>query len=110
MSKESCVCLDMMMTGQRLRDMIAKKGYSIKDIQKRLNLSCPQPVYRWLNGQTLPSLDNLYMLSSILGMPMEDLLMPRNDGMWFMYLPENTDGNRRLKRYYGVINGNERCA
>lgn len=110
MRNDTCVCLDMIMTGQRLRDMIAKKGYSIKDIQKKLNLSCPQPVYRWLNGQNMPSLDNLYMLSSILDTPMEDLLMPRNDAMWLLHFPENTDGNRRMKLYYGAINKGEQCA
>lgn len=104
MSRDACVSLDMLMTGRRLKGMIVKKGFSVKDIQRKLNLSCPQPVYRWLNGQTLPSLDNLYMLSNVLGMPMEDLLMPRNDRMWLVYIPEDKDWKRRLQRYYGVMN------
>ena len=107
MNKNTCVCLDMLMTGKRLRDMIAKKGYSIKEIQNKLSLSCPQPIYRWMNGQTLPSLDNLYMLSHILELPMEDLLMPRSDEIWIVHECRNMDGKRRLKLYFGAVNGNE---
>lgn len=107
MSKDTCVCLDMIMTGKRMRNIIMKSGYTIKDIQKRLNLSCPQPIYRWLNGQTLPSLDNLYMLSGILKTPMEELLMPRNDRIWIVHTSENMEQNKRFKSYFGAINQNE---
>ena len=92
------ISLDMIMTGNRLRNVITKRGYSIKDIQNKLELSCPQPIYRWLNGQTLPSLDNLYRLSTILGMQMEELLI---------YGPENNDQRRRYKRYFGETS--KRC-
>ena len=44
-----------------------------------LNLSCPQPVYRWMNGQALPSIDNLYMMHRILGIHMEEMLVARDE-------------------------------
>ena len=33
------ISLDMIMTGNRLRNVITKRGYSIKDIQNKLELS-----------------------------------------------------------------------
>ena len=70
--------LDAMLTGQKLNSAIKQSGYSIRELQEMLGLSCPQPIYRWIKGRTLPSIDNLYMLSRILGVHMEDLLVPRD--------------------------------
>lgn len=72
--------LDAVLTGQKIHNAIKQGGYSIKEMQEMLGLSCPQPIYRWIKGRTLPSIDNLYMLSKILGVPMEDLLVPENPG------------------------------
>lgn len=106
MSKENLISLDMCMTGRVIKNMITMRGFSIREIQEKLYLSCPQPVYRWMNGQTMPSLDNLYMLSSILGVQMEDLLMPRNEEMWILHLAQNTDFVRRVKLYFRAVKAN----
>lgn len=70
--------IDMIKTGKALKYRIYAAGYSVKDIQKLLYLSCPQPVYRWFRGQILPSVHHLYVLSRLLGVHMEDLLIPEN--------------------------------
>ncbi|MDE7324225.1 MAG: helix-turn-helix domain-containing protein [Lachnospiraceae bacterium] len=106
MSKDNLISLDMRMTGKVIKNMITKRGFSIREIQQKLNLSCPQPVYRWMSGQTMPSLDNLYMLSSILGMHMEDLLMTRNDEMWILHEAGNADFGGRVKSYFRAVNAN----
>lgn len=72
--------LDAVLTGRKIHNAIKQSGYSIKELQEMLGLSCPQPIYRWIKGLTLPSIDNLYMLSRILGMPMDDLLVPGDTG------------------------------
>ena len=56
--------LDLKQSGNLLRYQIRKSGYSVRDIQNYLVLSCPQPVYRWFQGKTLPSVDHLYALST----------------------------------------------
>ena len=52
----------MIETGKHLKKLAQRSGYSVKDIQQYLNLSCPQPVYRWYKGDILPSVDNLLFL------------------------------------------------
>ncbi|MDE7479361.1 MAG: helix-turn-helix domain-containing protein, partial [Lachnospiraceae bacterium] len=91
------------MTGQVLGNTMRKKGYTVSELQKKLNLSCPQPIYRWLKGKTLPSVDNLYLLSTILREHMEELLMPRTNDAW-VNVPDtdNEDWDGRVKIYYGV--------
>ena len=69
--------IDMKKTGILLKYRIEKAGYTVKDIQKILQLSCPQPIYRWFKGMILPSVDHLYVLSRLLKVHMEDLLVPQ---------------------------------
>lgn len=76
--------IDMKMTGHRLKQRIKDSGYSVKDVQVYLQLSCPQPIYRWFKGEILPSVDHLYMLSKLLHLHMESLLVSqvKNLDLW----------------------------
>lgn len=67
--------IDLVKTGKHMERLIRQRGYSVKDIQHILHLSCPQPVYRWLRGQILPSVDHLYVLAEVLQVHMEELLV-----------------------------------
>ena len=69
--------IDMKKTGLLLKEKIEKDGYTVKDIQSVLHLSCPQPIYRWFKGIILPSVDHLYVLNRLLNLHMEDLLVPQ---------------------------------
>lgn len=71
------VSLDAVRSGQRIYSIISENGYSVKEVQEILNLACPQSVYRWMYGYSLPSVDNLYMLSKIFNMHMEDFLVEK---------------------------------
>lgn len=68
--------IDLERTGRHLEKLIRQRGYSVKYIQRILHLSCPQPIYRWMRGQILPSVDHLFMLARLLHVHMEDLLIP----------------------------------
>lgn len=68
--------IDLARTGVHLKKLIEERGYTVRDIQELLHLSCPQPVYRWFKGQVLPTVDHLYVLSKLLYVHMEDLLLP----------------------------------
>ena len=75
---ENTTTIDMEMTGMKLRRYANRYGYSVKDIQHYLGLSCPQPVYRWFKGAILPSVDNLLRLSELFNVHMEELLVKTN--------------------------------
>lgn len=66
-------------TGKRIRQMTAEKGYSVKDIQKAMGFENPQAVYKWMSGKSLPSLDNLVILSRILNTSIESILVIDGD-------------------------------
>ena len=62
-------------TGRRIRQMTADRGYSVKDIQEAMGFENPQAVYKWMSGKSLPSLDNLIILSRILNTSIESILV-----------------------------------
>lgn len=100
--------IDMEQTGKRLKTLITNAGYDVKYIQKYLHLSCPQPVYRWFGGKVLPSVDHLYSLSKLLGVHMEELLVPKErvlfDVDWLVEIWESRgEGKRHLLRYFEVL-------
>lgn len=78
MDEISYITLDAVLTGKKIKRTLTEKGCSVRKLQKMLKLSCPQPVYRWLNGQAFPSIDHLYMMHRIFGVHMEDMLVARD--------------------------------
>jgi len=74
---ESYPNIDMRRTGKKIAEAVKEAGFDVLFLQKYLHLSCPQPIYRWFKGQVLPSVDHLYVLSRLLGVHMEDLIIPR---------------------------------
>ena len=93
--------IDMIETGKRLKKLAQRSGYSVKDIQQYLGLSCPQPVYRWYKGVILPSVDNLLRLSELYHTHMEELLV--RTGYVLCYDVEKIqieNLEKRLRTYY----------
>ncbi len=100
---ESKTLIDMKRTGRKLQRLARQNGYSVKDIQNYLCLSCPQPVYRWYKGSILPSVDNLLRLSELFHVHMEELLAKDYaDNMFvdFYYLSDaRRSFYKRMKAY-----------
>ena len=92
--------IDPLETGWRLAQLIRQKGNSVKDIQKLLQLSCPQPVYRWIKGQILPSVNHLYNLAGILDVPMGQLLVPASESSCFIAFEREFSRQKRMYAYY----------
>lgn len=96
--------IDMKKTGILLKETIEKAGYTVKDIQKILHLSCPQPIYRWFKGIILPSVDHLYVLSRLLKIHMEDLLVPIQEEISITELHiDCLSSDKRLYEYWRCL-------
>ena len=54
-TRKTPASLDAILSGQKIHGRILQSGYSIKEIQNMLGLECPQSVYRWLKGRSMPS-------------------------------------------------------
>ena len=73
------VSIHQVETGNRIRELLEKSGYSVRDIQIAMGFETPQSIYKWLSGKSLPSLDNLLILSRILHISMEEILVIGGD-------------------------------
>lgn len=51
-----------------------RRGFSVKDIQEYLGLASVQSVYHWLNGISMPTIDNLYALSELFQVTVDDMI------------------------------------
>lgn len=71
----TCPTINMKKTGDNLRQLFNKHGYSVRDIQEALCIGSNQAIYSWLVGRTLPSLDNLVALSILLEISIDEILI-----------------------------------
>lgn len=69
--------IDVAATGRNIRRLRLEKGYSVNELQEYLGPSCPQGIYSWQRGATLPSTDNLYALSKLWGININDILQEK---------------------------------
>jgi len=50
----------------------------VRDLQNALGFATPQAIYKWQKGQSLPTLDNLVILSAILHVSIDNILIVEN--------------------------------
>ena len=66
--------IDKRRTAKYIRFFMYCAGLKPTDLQEYLGLTCVQTVYRWLDGTNIPSIDNLYALSRLFGVKIDDML------------------------------------
>ena len=67
--------IDMIQTGHNIVALRKKAGLSVHDIQQAFGFNSPQAIYKWQNGTTLPSVDNLIVLAELLEVRIDDILV-----------------------------------
>lgn len=77
--------IDMERTGERIKRLCYEKGLTVKELQKRLRIGSFQSIYAWFAGKCLPNLDNMYRLSRILGVSMDDIIVGLDENTDFGY-------------------------
>ena len=75
MYTNSLPVIDLTATGQNIIRIRKALGLSVRDIQNFFGFEEPQAVYKWQQGKSLPTVDNLLALSTLFGVPMEQILV-----------------------------------
>lgn len=89
--------IDKIKTGEKIRMLMEANGYSVNDIQEYLGLACVQSIYHWLNGSCLPSIDNLYALSDLLNVSIDDMICGNKLEKINQNIPD------RVLHYYDIL-------
>ena len=89
--------IDMAATGRKIKALREHNGYSVQDVQLYFGFGQPQAIYKCERGETLPSVDNLYALSSLLGEPMKNILVPTSYTGYSHFGGHNQNRKERVK-------------
>ena len=85
--------LDVEATGRKLRTVMNARGITPRQLQTILDFPYVQTVYNWIAGKNMPTIDNLVVVASILGVSMDDLVVTR---MIEIEIDESEEGEKAL--------------
>ena len=74
-----CRVIDTVKTGKNIERLLAERGLTARDVQKRLGFAERRPVYFWIAGKNLPSIDNLFMLAEMLQVSIDEILIAKDE-------------------------------
>lgn len=66
--------IDMCKTGQNIVHYRKQQGLSVKDLQNILGLASLNAIYKWQKGESIPTVDNLIILSALFKAPIDDII------------------------------------
>lgn len=78
--------INMHATGRNILGLRKCKGITVKELQKLMGFRDPQAIYKWQRGESLPTIDNLVILSYILKEPIEKILVIDCDEDFDVYI------------------------
>ena len=73
--------IDLAATGENILRMRQARGLTVRDMQAYFGFEEPQSIYKWQRAKSLPTVDNLYALSNLLEVPMNDILVPADNSI-----------------------------
>lgn len=96
--------IDKRETGVNLRRLMDMRGITPKDVQEYLGIACVQSVYRWTDGVNMPTIDNLYALSELFQVPIDEIVCGNRAPIERYGILESPDSPERiLREYYGNL-------
>ena len=70
--------IDMEKTGENIKKLRMQHNMSVRQLQEIFGFSSPQSIYKWQWGDSLPDISNLLLMSSLWGVPVEQILVLRH--------------------------------
>ena len=67
--------IDPVATGRRIDALRRARGFSVPYLRDYFGFSTTNAIYKWLRGDTLPSLDNMFALSRLFGVTMNEIIV-----------------------------------
>ena len=67
--------IDTEATGRNISRLMAEHEMSVTGIRDYLGLNTTYAVYKWLNGASMPAIDNMLALSVLFGISMNEILV-----------------------------------
>jgi transcriptional regulator with XRE-family HTH domain len=71
--------VDRKMTGRKINNLMIDKGISVLRLQDMMELESAQAIYKWLAGETLPTVDKLVKLSQIFECTIDEIVVQKEE-------------------------------
>lgn len=71
--------IDVKATGARIKKLRIERGITIREVSEYMGFTTDQAVCKWQRGDCLPTVDNLYALSRLYGITIEDILVVHDE-------------------------------
>lgn len=62
-------------TGERITKFQKAAGLTVRDLQGIFGFGTPNAIYKWKNGASVPTVDNLIILAAVFGCKVDDLIV-----------------------------------
>ena len=66
--------IDLHSTGARINELRRERGITVDELRVYLGMNNPNSIYKWFRGEVLPTLENMYALSVILEIPIDEII------------------------------------
>lgn len=70
--------IDIEKTGERIKELQADSGLSCVQMLDYFGFNTPQAIYKWRNGESMPTIDNLVILAHIFGVKIDDIIVTKD--------------------------------
>lgn len=70
--------IDIEKTSERIKELQAESGLSCIKMLDYFGFNTPQAIYKWRNGESLPTIDNLVILAHIFGVKIDDIIVTKD--------------------------------
>lgn len=74
---EAIPTINLEATGSNIKSLIKAKGLKVAELQSVCGFNTPQSIFKWLRGDAMPSIDNLVILSHVLGVPIDSIIITK---------------------------------
>lgn len=74
--------IDVKATGKNIEFLRINRGLTVKDLQLYFGFDTPSAIYQWQRGVSLPNVENLYALSLLLRVSMNEIIIPYPADQW----------------------------
>ncbi|MCR5774238.1 MAG: helix-turn-helix domain-containing protein [Lachnospiraceae bacterium] len=71
--------IDMEATGRRIKELRKQHHLKVEEIAEFMGFESEQAIYKWQRGESLPKIENLFALSRIFGIKVDDIIIEKTE-------------------------------
>ena len=67
--------INLTATGANIKALLKTKGFKVVDVQNKLGFNTPQAIFKWMRGDTMPTIDNMVILAHLLDVTIDKIII-----------------------------------